>query len=155
MSAAAMAMIVAAWMAAKRVAEKASSEVGMRAIPMVGRLVAMSAAMDTTTVAATVDSTAAWSAERWVSEVDAMTVAWTAARMVEILAAGWAAMRAAARVQCKALESVVWTVAWSVVWMALSAVESRGTPLVDKMVAMLVESLACEAVAMMASKPAA
>ena len=112
----------------------------MRAIAMVGRLVAMSAAMDTTTVAARVDSTAAWSAERWVSEVDAMTVAWTAARMVEILAAGWAAMRAAARVQWKAVDAVVWTVAWSVVWMALPAVESRGTPLVDKMVAMLVES---------------
>ncbi len=71
------------------------------------------------------------------------------------MAAGWAAMRAVARVQWKALESVVCTVAWSVVWMALSAVESRGTLLVDKMVAMLVESLACEAVAMMASKPAA
>ena len=67
MSAAAMAMIVVAWMAAERVAEKASSEVGMRAIAMVGRLVAMSAAMDTTTVAARVDSTAAWPAGRWVS----------------------------------------------------------------------------------------
>ena len=40
MSAAAMAMIVAAWMAAERVAEKASSEVGMMAPPSVGRLVA-------------------------------------------------------------------------------------------------------------------
>ena len=51
-------------MAAERVAEKASFEVGTRAIPMVGRLVAMSVAMDTTTVAATVYSTAAWSAGR-------------------------------------------------------------------------------------------
>ena len=59
MSAAAMAMMMADKMAAERVAEKASSEVEMRAIAMVGKLVAMSAAMDTTTVAARVDSTAA------------------------------------------------------------------------------------------------
>ena len=39
MSAAAMAMMMADKMAAKRVAEKASSEVGMRAPPSVGRLV--------------------------------------------------------------------------------------------------------------------
>ena len=103
-----MAIMMADKMAAERVAEKAAPEVEMRVIPMVGT-------MDTTTV----EATAAWPAGRWVSELDAMTVAWTAARMVEM----WAA--------------------------------ARGTPLVDKMVAILAESLACEAVAMMASKPAA
>ena len=40
MSAAAMAMMMADKMAAKRVAEKASSQVGMRAPPSVGKLVA-------------------------------------------------------------------------------------------------------------------
>ena len=40
MSAAAMAMMIADKMAAERVAEKASSEVGMRALPSVGKLVA-------------------------------------------------------------------------------------------------------------------
>ena len=40
MSAAAMAMMMADKMAAKRVAEKASSEAGMRALPSVGKLVA-------------------------------------------------------------------------------------------------------------------
>ncbi len=40
MSAAAMAMMMADKMAAKRVAEKAAPEVGMRALPSVGKLVA-------------------------------------------------------------------------------------------------------------------